>query len=284
MKTKRLLTMVFACVVLLSCAAVAQAVELNAADGGWSITVDNERVIRDGEGTATDGLVNWIDPSGYDYVYQDTWFGRDSTAQSEGPLSSMSLLSSSQPALNKIILNFKDNASLYLDLSYELTGSGLSSSILERGVMTNKGADPLTISIFKYVDFDLCYGYDAHNNDYAFGDTSGITQYDAFSTARVTPISSLPDAFQISRCGYPGSIISSLDDGQITNLTNGGSPFGPEDADFAFQWNLTLDPNQSYTIENMKTLETSAVPEPVSSALFLLGCGGMAALKRSKKA
>ncbi len=277
--------MVLVVIALLFFAAVGQAFAdiLTADDGGWSITVDTQRQIRGNEGTPTDGLVNWKDPSGYDYVYQDTWFGRNSTATSEGPLSSLSLISSSKLASNKILLNLWDRASLHFDLSYELNGSGLSSSIFERLTLTNNGRDPLALSIFKYADFDLCYGYSAHNDDYAFANTSGITQYDAFSVANVMPTSSLPDAFQISVVGSPGSIISSLNDGGITNLNNTGSPYGPGDASFAFQWNLRLDPDRAYTIENRKTLTTT--PEPVSTILFLAGgalFGGRLLVKRRK--
>lgn len=252
----------------------------NAVDGGWSITVDSARQIRDGEGSPTDGLVNWKDPFGYDYVYQDTWFGRGGDAASEGPLSSLTFLSGSNSAPNQILLNFKDNGQLSLDLSYELSGSGLSSSVLEKGILTNGGTDPLTLSIFKYADYDLTYGHSAHNDDFAFGNALGITQHDAFSIVSMTPTSSIPNAFQISVVGCPGSIISSLNDGNVTNLNNTGSPYGPGDASFAFQWNFTLAPGQAYTIENMKTLTTT--PEPISCALFLVG-GGALVLARKKK-
>lgn len=252
----------------------------NIFDGGWSITLDTERQIRDGEGTLTDGLVNWKDPSGYDYLYQDTWFGRSGDATSEGPLSTLTLLSYSTPAPNKVLLSFKDPYSLYVDLSYELHGSGFSSWISESATLTNAGTGALTASIFKYADFDLCYGYDAHDNDYAFGNTSGITQCDAFSVANIALTSYAADAFQISTCGYPGSVISSLNDNNITNLNNTGSPYGPGDADFGFQWNLVLAPDESYTIENIKTLTTA--PEPVSMILFLSG-GAVLALRKFRK-
>lgn len=257
-----------------------QADLFNVTDGGWSIEVDTERHIREGEGTVTDGLVNWKDPFGYDYVYQDTWFGRDDTSSSEGPLSDLTFLSASNPAPNSIYLNFTDGT-LLLDLEYELIGLGNSSIIVERATMTNNGASALTLSIFKYVDFDLCYNYDDHNNDYAFGSSFGITQYDDFAVAMVTPVLFAADAFQISRCGYPGSVISSLNDGAITNLDNSGSPFGPEDADFAFQWNFTFEPGETYMIENTKIL--TIVPEPASIVLFLLGGGLLSGSRALRK-
>lgn len=255
----------------------------NASNGGWSITVDSQQQIRDGEGMPTDGLVNWKDPSGYDYVYQDTWFGRSGTAHDEGPLSGLSYISGSNTDTNKILLNFQDAYSpLSVGLSYELNGSGLSSSVLEGLTLTNSGTDPVTLSIFKYADYDLCYGYDAHNNDNASGNTSGITQYDAFSAVSVVPaVLSTPGAFQISVVGYPGSIISSLNDDNATNLDNSGSSYGPGDASFAFQWDITLNGGESYYIENVKTLTTA--PEPVSTVLFLLGGGALFLRRRIQK-
>ena len=252
----------------------------NAYDGGWSITVDTVQQIRDGEGTPSEGLVNWKDPLGYDYLYQDSWWGRDSSVSSEGPLSSLSLISSSNPAPNKILLNFKDNGSMYLDLSYELYGSDLTSVVLETGVLTNKGNEPLNFSIFKYADYDLTYKYSAHDDDYALGGITGIIQYDEFSSIGMVPLSPAPNAFQISPASGPGSIISSLNDSNITNLTNTEEFLGSADASFAFQWNFTLNPDQPYTIGNMKMLTTT--PEPVSTTLFLLG-GTMLALRRMRR-
>ncbi len=141
---RRAAILTVAVVLVLGLSSGAYAEIFSATENNWSIMVDTQRQIRDGEGTETDGLVNWKDPYGYDYVYQDTWFGRDSTANSESPLSSLNLLSWATPDPNKILLNFQDNASLYLDLSYELHGSGLSSSILERAILTNKGTNSLS--------------------------------------------------------------------------------------------------------------------------------------------
>ncbi len=253
------------------------AVELNVHSNGWSMTVDNERLIRGSEGTPSEGLINWKDPAGYDYVFQDSWWGRDSTASAEGPFSSLELLSSSQPATNKIILNLKDNESLYIDMSYELIGSGLTSSIFEKATLTNTGTHARTLSFFKYADFDLCYGYNAHDNDSAFGNTASIIQSDSWSTATIIPTSLAPSAFQIAQASGSGSIISSLNDGSATNLINTGSPFGPGDASFAFQWILTLEPNQVYTLENTKTLTTT--PEPAS--IFLFSIGGIGLLRKA---
>ena len=257
--------------------------EVSAFDGGWSITVDTEQKIRDGAGTVSEGLVHWKDPSGYDYMFQDSWWGRDIDASSEGPLSSLGIISNSNPAPNKILLNLKDNTrAVDYALSYELNGSGSSSSILERMTVTNSEPDPITLFIFKYADFDLCYGHDDHDNEFALGDTSGITQYDVFSTANVTPISSpAPNNYQISLCSGEGSIISSLNDNLPTTLTNGVSPFGSGDASFAFQWDFTLGAGQAYTFENMKTIITA--PEPVSSVLFLIGGVSLVAVRSRRR-
>lgn len=249
---------------------------LTAANGGWSINFDTLRQIEQGEDTPREGLMDWVDPLGRDHIWEGSWWGRDNSGYGEGPLSSLTLESWSNPAPNQISMRYTEPGSnLYVDLWYGLTGSGLASSISERAMLTNANNNPINLSIFEYADFDLT---DTDNNDNAFGNVFGITQYDNWSRVSVIPVSSIPNHFQIASFS---SLVDSLSDASSTILNDSGSPYGPGDATFAFQWDFTLAPGETYTIEKIKTLTTT--PEPVSCALFLFGGGALALVRRKKK-
>jgi hypothetical protein len=249
----------------------AYATVLNATSGGWSITVDTVR-----QGFPIEGLIDWVDPFGNDHMWEESWWGRNNTTSTkENPLSSLTLLSSSNPAPNQILLKYREeNDLLYIDLLYSLVGSGPSSWVSETMTLTNASQNPTNQSVFEYTDFDLS---DTYDDDSAYGDINGITQYDNLTLANVTPISNIPNYFQIT--SFP-LLVDSLSDAALTNLDNSGSPFGPEDATFAFQWNFSLGPGGTYTIEKLKTVHI--VPEPATLSLLGLGVLGVLGLKRKK--
>ena len=125
-------------------------------------------------------------------------------------------------------------------------------------------------------DFDI----PTFDSNTAFGDVNGISQQGTGDTiVTVTPMSPTPDAFQISEAIPAQTLRMSLQDDAITNLSNGTSPFGPTDIDFAFQWNLDIPPDGSVTIS--KTMVT--VPEPGSILLIGVGVWGLLSTCRRSK-
>jgi hypothetical protein len=105
-------------------------------------------------------------------------------------------------------------------------------------------------------DFDLG-GFGGQ--DVAVGDVNGIIQTDG-STILSVHSSLMPNAFQVAP--FPDLFLS-LSDFSITNLDNGGSPFGPGDATFAYQWNLTIPAGQSISF----SIDKDFIPEPGTAIL-----------------
>ena len=69
--------------------------------------------------------------------------------------------------------------------------------------------------------------------------------------------------------------ITSLTDGLPTTL-NDMTSFGPGDATFAYQWDISMAPGSTFIISKI----LSVVPEPSSAALLSLGILGFGMLRR----
>jgi hypothetical protein len=142
-------------------------------------------------------------------------------------------IASASAAGNTIQVSFA-GASLGVDLGYQLSGGLPGSnfaSLHETITLRNLTGMELPIAWYMEADFDLD-GFGGQ--DFATGGTNGIMQTDGTTTVNVQ--SSLPpSAFQIAP--FP-ILFLSLTDLSITNLDNTGSPFGPGDATFAYQWNI----------------------------------------------
>ena len=82
-----------------------------------------------------------------------------------------------------------------------------------------------------------------------------------FNETVVTP---MPSAFEVNT--WP-TLVNSLNDANPTTLSNFAGPQSG-DMNWAFQWNFTLAPGQSYIISKDKNI---AVPAP--GVLALLGLG-----------
>lgn len=261
---KRLLVLIVIGLMAFGAEGVASASIISAMDGGWSITVNPQSDV---------GLYSWKDPFGAEHMYQEWWWLGDSCK--EKSLDDYTFISATNPNPDQISLQYSSSWFSSIQLLYDLDGAGNSSSVFETLSFTSQYCQPVDMRVFEYTDFDLA---DTSGGDTAQGDISGIEQEDGLVLARVVPLSPTPSYFEIAEYD---DILSSLNNTTVTNLSGLGSPFGPGDATFAYQWDFTISPCGTYTIEKRKDI--TIVPEPAS--LFLLGIGliGLAGGRIRKK-
>ena len=226
---------------------------LTISDGNASITVD-PNTATETLGEITGGMVDWT-TDGVNNIFEQSWYLRVGDAAHENHLATLPLTLAEIVDPNQIHLVYS-GTELRADLLYTLTGgaegSG-SSTIEETLTLTNLDAsNSLPVALFEYDDVDI----PVFDTNTVAGDVAGITQEAAGTALSVIPGSPTPDAFQIDQAYPVQTLRTSLLDTAITNLANSGSPLGPTDADFAFQWNLTIPADDSVTVSVLKSVES----------------------------
>lgn len=212
------------------------------------------------------GVVDWV-VDGTDLMYQEFfWFRVGQTA--EQPLDSIFLNSMATDTngsgnLNNAFARYGTNDFEVL-ATWNLQGGqpgSQSSDLAEQVTINNLSSSLLEFTLFEYTDFDLEPDI---NND--IGSFNGINEFvvrDGVWEARTTMVPD-PDFWEIA--GYP-SILNSLDDGLPTTLSNTATPFGPNDVEWAAQWNFRIPVGGTAQISKNKLISPVSIP---SSVLMLL--------------
>ncbi len=145
-----------------------------------------------------------------------------------------------------------------------------TATVTHTVTITNTTASPLTLSMFHYLDYDLADDPSGHS---ATGGLSGMTITKDSFAATYKPVTgpslASPTAYQVAPGGL-NSLDSLLLDSNVTNLNNTGLPFTDGDWTGAYQWDLTLAPGESRTIQF--EMGVTPVPEP-GFALAVAGFG-----------
>lgn len=198
-----------------------------------------------------------------------------------GVEANLSTLNSHSSLLSPNTLKTTYTTSLFkIDVNYTLTGGAWGSgaaAVGEKIKITNLTSSELDFHFFQYVDFDL------GGNGYI--DSASLVQDDQgrfisaiqqnsgyyFATEIATP------GADHAEVGLDQSILTKLNDDCATTLSdNGGPVFG--DAVWAFQWDVTLAANESFSIDINKGLHL--VPEPSSLTMLLMGAAVLAIRRR----
>jgi hypothetical protein len=234
---------------------------------------------------STLGIGSWtID--GVSHLYYHSWFyrlgnsGPESLVQSLGTETLNQFFNaSSQSQLDLTYASASVSVRTVTSLIGKTTGSG-SSQMGESITVRNLSAGNIDFNLFQYADFDLSgsasgqtvqfFQNTLNNEYYQVVQTDGSSTYTSTITTAGTPIAH----FQAG--AYP-TIITSLQDGTATTLNDTVSA-GPGDAEYAYQWTVTLAPNQSFQISKV----TSIVPEPSSLALVGISLAAFLAKRRSR--
>jgi hypothetical protein len=243
--------------------------------------------------TGGSGQVSWV-VDGTSHLFRQTFFYRTGGDTSETEITQLDIVVEGTNDVDfdgdqdTLFVRYADpGGDFEVQVTYKLSGGqtgSMSSGLAEEIVITNLTNQALDFTLFQYVDFDL--GGDSDDDMGQFLSDTQVRQVDTggnvleVGEAVVTGSNNLT-AHQI---GEVDDIISSLEDGGITNLNNNNGPiFG--NVEWAFQWDMTLNtagnPASSVTISKNKVL--NPVPEPSSVIIWsLLGLaiGGYARFRK----
>ncbi len=197
---------------------------------------------------------------------------------------------------NRVRATYGVGEDISVRVSYELSGGSNGSfknTVSRVATIFNNSSTTQTVSFFSFSDLALT---NIINNNIGFlpdelsetavalnASGSRIHQFDylisngTIVTSATTIANPTPSAFEI---GDAAALLAALNDGSATTL-NGNSDYGDpgnetgENIGFAFQWNITLAPGQSYAIAE----DLLITPEP-STFLVLGGSAMLLALRR----
>lgn len=178
--------------------------------------------------------------------------------------------------LDKLVITYQHpdqvfTAVVEYDLSGSASGSG-ASTVSEKIQITNNrppGGTNLVINLFEYSNFTV----NGNDGDDTATKTSPstITQTDQEGgSATVTSIQPVPNHYEIAPVPIT---LNKLNDSSPTTLSDTGSPTGPTDVAFAFQWTQIILPGSTFAITKDKQIAgaVTAIPEPESLALLASG-------------
>jgi hypothetical protein len=256
-------TRIFITALLLAWApAAARGAILTATDGSSMIQVDP---------LSQNGLFNWS-VNGVSQLSQQ-WYWVSAGGAAETSLDAFPLVDS-QASGNQISLTYADQG-VSFELTYTLNGTSNNESLIEETItITNSNTMGFDFKLFEYTDLDLLGD---PSGDSATRSGGGILQSQDLSSVLVSA-SIAPDAFQIAPAF---DIRDLLNDALPTNLNNTGDPSGPDDLAHAFQWNLHIDAAGEIVLTKTKSFVT-AVPEPSTMLVLLLGLGAIAFARRRR--
>jgi len=181
---------------------------------------------------------------------------------------------------NWMELNYREAEGFTARLEYTVTEPAANMALVTATArVRNEGNNPLDLSFFQYVDFDV----------------AGTAGLDSASLSSPNPafMATLTDSASPTQVRWRGidasdyqvggfsSVRALLADGNVNDLNSTGLPFGPGDFTGALQWNFFLNPGEQILLQT--SFELNAIPEPAT----MLGLGAAAALiaaRRRRKA
>src|SRR6478736_1553390 len=242
----------------------------------------SDYVLRNGNATATFNPRSEYGMSGFgvdgeNQLWRQTFF----YGLGHGAEANLSTLHSHSSLLSPNTLKTTYSSSLFkIEVNYVLTGGAWGSgaaSVGEKIKITNLTSSALDFHFFQYVDFDLGgNGYiDSANlvQDNQGRFTGAIQQNSGYYFANefVSP------GANHAEVGLDQSILNKLNDDCATTLGGNVNPTSG-DAVWAFQWDLTLAANDSFSIDINKGLYLA--PEPSSLTMLLVGAAALAIRRR----
>jgi hypothetical protein len=284
MTCKRIIPWMF--VVGLAVAPCAQAAPITLSDANTIFMV---------EPTTQQGAFSW-QVDGTEHLFQE-WFWyrafpaptgttikeRSIDQQANGTSAFTSAVASdndSDAGFDRLILTYTHpDQFLLIEVEYNLTGGTIASgtsTVTEKVTVTNTrpttGPDAInaTFNLFEYSDFNV--NGTAHNDTATRINASQIQQTDPWTpgSATVTSLQPVPDRWEIAPV-Y--TTLNKLNNESPNNLSNTGSPTGPADVAFAFQWTEVIEPQTTFVIQKEKSIAGLMAPVPEPGSFVLVGSG-----------
>ena len=258
---------------------MAHAVTLNLADGNSSVSIDlsSERGLYDWK----DDGVNLAPAAGGGVLDYRQWFWYRLGSNPEASIDTLTLGVNGVTDANfngspdTGFVSYSGAPGFKINVTFTLAGgspgSG-NSDIGEQISLVNTSSQTITMSFFQYGDFQLTapsVGGEvvSFTNSNTVRET-GLTGY--VQETVHTPIATHQEAEP-----FPVTIFK-LDDASPTTLSDNASA-GPGDVTWAYQWDVTLAPGQTFLIS--KDMQ-AAIPEPSTALLVLVGLLGLSLAKR----
>jgi hypothetical protein len=219
---------------------------------------------------SNNGILFWT-VDDVNQLFQNWFWYRIGSEGRENSINTLNLigLDQSQPADNQLSVTYAGTdfeIALNFTLDGGAQGSGISS-LFENITIKNTGSNQLDFHFFNYTDFDLTENGEQDTTKIG----SGIaTQLDNFTLATevIDPAASY---YQVSPFS---NILDALEDDVTTTLANFSGPLTGDNA-YAFQWDFALEPEQSFSINNHKSIApVESVPEPTMT-LGLIAFSGL---------
>jgi hypothetical protein len=212
------------------------------------------------------GILFWNVDNTQQLFQSELWYRVGSTGPENSISSLTSVVTQPQPRANSLTATYTGtgfNLSRAFTLNGGAPGSG-SSSLLETIAIQNTTASPLDFHLFNYSDFDL--NQDGSDDTTTIGNgRATVSDNTLVAQETVTPVS---NSYQVAPIF---DLVNSLSDTGTTNLTNVPGHLNG-DTNYAFQFDLTLAPGQSFLITDTKSLVP--VPEPPAT-VSLIVFGGL---------
>lgn len=234
-------------------------------------------------GSGRPGMDRWL-INGTNHMYSQWFWFRVDGMQREERINDLPLIAAATS--NTSILDPRDDTftalfgstnNFVIETRFSLQGSlpgDLRSDIAEQIRITNFSGEARTFSFFQYCDFDL--NGDIDDDIVQVINPNAVIQQDFFSGIIATETIITPSP-TFSEVGIFASTLNKLDNTSVDNLDGSVGPLlGRRDYTWAFQWDFTLLPGQSFLISKDKSIT------PAPGAIALLGLGGLLVSRRRR--
>ncbi len=211
------------------------------------------------------GMNSWT-VDGTNQMYQQWFWYRIGATGGEASIDTLGTPTVTQFLGDRgVTIDYSQAGGLDISVLYILTGGNAGShvsDIAETIRISNNSSNALDFHFFQYSDFDL-NGVEGGQTVQVGADKNSFMQTGNGVVVSETVVTPRPSLYEAN---YYANTLGALNLGGPTTLNDTGFA-GPGDVTWAFEWDVNLAPNGSFTISKDKNL-AAAVPEPATILAF----------------